>query len=37
MTWPTVLVLALSLTTIGLLAVVAWVKDRFDQMDRDRP
>ncbi len=37
MSWATVLVLALSLTTIGFLALIAWIKDRFSDLDGDRP
>jgi hypothetical protein len=37
MSWATVLVLAASLTAIACFALIAWVKDRFDEMDRDRP
>lgn len=37
MSWWAVLILAATVAAIPVFLLTAWVMDRFDEMDRDRP
>lgn len=37
MSWQSILILTAFIVSIPAFMIVAWVKDRFDEMDGDRP